>query len=104
MDHFHGKSSFHFKFPKVCPKKFSWSRGRGPSLRMKGDSTGTVPTVAEELGMEELYEHDEVVGEEGPAAKAEAEQGDHQGSCGLTLFRSNNLGRRNHTDGPDIAV
>ena len=58
---------------------------------MKADFT--IPTAAEELGIEELYEHDKVVGEEGPAAKAKAQEGNHQGSCSLTFFRSNNLSR-----------
>ena len=49
----------------------------------------TFPTAAEELA--ELDEHDEVVGEEGPAAKAKAKQSHHQRSCSLTFFRSNNL-------------
>ena len=53
---------------------------------MEGNSTNTVPTDAEELGIEELYEHDKVVGEEGPAAKAKTKQSHHQRSCSLTFF------------------
>ena len=59
------------------------------SQRTEADST--VPTDAEELGIVELDEHDEVVGEEGPAAKAKAKQSHHQRSGSLTFFRSNNL-------------
>ena len=51
-----------------------------------------VLTVAdEELGIGDLDEHDEVVGEEGPAAEAKAQQGDHQGRSSLAFFRSDNL-------------
>ena len=56
---------------------------------MKADFT--IPTAAEELGIEELDEHDKVVGEEGTAAKAKAKQSHHQRSGSLTFFRSNNL-------------
>ena len=56
---------------------------------MKADFT--IPTAAEELGIEELDEHDKVVGEEGTAAKAKAKQSHHQRGCSLTFFRSNNL-------------
>jgi len=65
-------------------------KGTGP--RIEGDSSKTVLTNAEALGIAELYEHDKVVGEEGPGAKAEAKEGDHQGSCSLTFFRSDSLG------------
>ena len=44
---------------------------------MEGNSTNIVPTDAAELGIEELYEHDKVVGEEGPTAKAKAQEGNH---------------------------
>ena len=67
--------ALHLKFPQSsCPRKFSsyvlwawhWEAG-------------------------ELYEHDKVVGEEGPTAQAKAKQGDHQRRSSLAFFRSHSL-------------
>ena len=41
------------------------------------ETDSTVPTAAEELGIVELDEHDEVVGEEGATAQAKPKQGNH---------------------------
>ena len=77
MDHFYGKSSF----TDICQK----------SVQRSSAGAEEAKTVADKVGIGELDEHDEVVGEEGATAKAKAQQGNHQGSSSLTFFGSDNL-------------
>ena len=75
MNHFYSNCSFTDIFQKSVRKS---SAGAEEGNRAK--------TVADKVGIGDLDEHDKVVGEEGPTAKAKAQQGNHQGSSSLTFF------------------